>query len=269
MRWVIGDIHGMYQALRGLLGAVRAADPAPRLFFVGDYVNRGPDSNRVIDLMLTLTNASFVRGNHDDVFDLVLHGSCYDPHSAAPDPISAFNWFMQHGLANTFGSYGVDYGLLEEAERRPNPQRLRAIASAVPPAHRKFIRDLPPVVEQDDLFVAHAMWDADEPDASPGLAQRLAASPRLRHRLLWGRYSGDEVRRPKRWGRTGYFGHTPVETFGPLVHRGRNVPIRGPRIVLLDTAAALSPHGRLSAVCAETAQVVQVDRSGSVVTEAP
>jgi serine/threonine protein phosphatase 1 len=269
MRWVIGDIHGMYLALRGLLEAVRGLDSSPWFFFVGDYVNRGPDSNKVIDLLLTLANASFVRGNHDDVFDLVLHGACYDPHSAAPDPASAFGWFMQHGLANTFTSYGVDHGLLEEAERRPTPQKLRVISAAVPPAHRKFIRDLPPVVEEADLFVAHAMWDADEADAAPGLGHRLASSARLRHRLLWGRYSGDDVRRPKRWARTGYFGHTPVEAFGPLVHRGRNLPVRGPRIVLLDTGAALSPHGRLSAVCAETAQVVQVDRAGSVVTEAP
>lgn len=264
MRWVIGDIHGMYRALQGLLEAVARRDAAPSLLFVGDYVNRGPDSSRVIDLLLTLPRASFARGNHDDVFDLVLHGSCFDAHAAAPDPVSAFSWFMQHGLANTFSSYGVDYGELEEIERRPNPERLRRIAAAVPQSHRQFVRALPPVIEQPDLFVAHAMWDPDDADTPP-LDAALSTSMRLRHRVLWGRYTAEEMRRPKRWGRTGYFGHTPIEAYGSSVNRGRNVPFVGPKIVLLDTGAALSATGRLSAACAETGEIVQVDRSGAEV----
>ena len=267
MRWVVGDIHGMYAALSGLLEAVARRDAAAHFFFVGDYVNRGPETRAVIELLLALPGASFVRGNHDDVLDLVLHGTCYDPHAAAPDAAAAFGWFMNYGLGNTFSSYGVDYGLLEQAERKPTPQRLRDIAAVVPETHRRFIRGLPAVVEQPDLFVAHAMWDPDEPDAGPPLAERLAASPRHRHRVIWGRYSAEEIRRPKRWTRTGYFGHTPVEAFGPLLHRGRNVPLRGPRIVLLDTGAALSAAGRLSAVCVETSEVLQTDRSGAIVEQ--
>ncbi len=34
----------------------------------------------------------------------------------------------------------------------------------------------------------------------------------MRYRLLWGRF-GDEIRSKKRWKRTGYFGHTPVQTY--------------------------------------------------------
>jgi serine/threonine protein phosphatase 1 len=265
MRWVIGDIHGMLRPLRGLIDEIRRRDPSPRFLFVGDYVNRGPESRGVIDLLLQLPGAQFTRGNHDDVFDLVLHGVCYDPAPAAPDPLGAFSWFMNHGLANTFTSYGVEYGMLEEAERRPTPQRLERITAAVPAAHRRFIRGLGPVIEEPDLFAAHAMWDPEELDASPDLTARLAANGRFRHRILWGRYTADEIRRPKRWTRTGYFGHTPVETFTHTLTRGRNAPIRGPNVVLLDTAAALSPTGRLTAVCAETSETVQIDRSGSVV----
>src|SRR5687768_1050297 len=104
MRWVIGDIHGMLRPLRAVLEAVSRRDPTPRFYFVGDYVNRGPESRAVLDLLLGLSDAAFVRGNHDDVFDLVLHGTCYDCHPAAPDSVSAFAWFMNHGLATTFGS---------------------------------------------------------------------------------------------------------------------------------------------------------------------
>lgn len=265
MRWVIGDIHGMYDALRGLIDAVGRRDGSPRFLFVGDYINRGSDTRRVIDLLLSLSGARFARGNHDDVLDLILHGSCYDPDSAAPRPAEAFAWFLHHGLGRTFTSYGVDVAMLEDAGRRPTMRKLQEIAAAVPESHRRFIRELPPVVEEPDLFVAHAMWDVDAPDDAPSIAAELDSTPRLRHRVLWGRYTPDEIRRPKYWRRPGYFGHTPVEAFGPMMHRGRNAPIRGPKIVLLDTGAALGAHGRLSAVCVESTEVVQTDRSGKVV----
>ncbi len=45
--------------------------------FVGAFVNRGPDSRGVIALLMSLPNARFVRGNHDDVFDQVLSGVSY------------------------------------------------------------------------------------------------------------------------------------------------------------------------------------------------
>lgn len=265
MRWVVGDIHGMFHPLRALVDAVHRRDGDARLFFVGDYVNRGPDSRAVVDLLLALPRAAFVRGNHDDVFDLVLHNTGYDRQGAAPDAVSAFVWFMNHGLASTFESYGVDFPQLQQVAHRPTPDRLRRVADAVPDAHRRFFRALPPVIEEPDCFVAHALWDPDEPDDMPNLSARLQLTPRLRHQVLWGRYTDAEIRRPKRWRRTGYFGHTPIETFGPTLHGGDNVPIRGPKIVLLDTAAALRPAGRLSAVCVETGELVQADRAGAIV----
>ena len=268
MRWVVGDIHGMLRPLRAVVEAVARRDPAARFLFVGDYVNRGPESRGVVDFLLALPNAGFVRGNHDEVFDHVLHGTCYDPENSAPDAPSAFAWFMNHGLDYTFTSYDVDFALLEDAARRPSPRKLAEIVAAVPEAHRRFFRSLPPVIEEPDVFVAHALWHPDEPDDRPGVAARLQAVKRLRHQVLWGRYSDADVRRPKRWRRVGYFGHTPVETFGPALHGGQNVPIRGPQIVLLDTAAALAPTGRLSAVCAETGELFQVDRFGEPVVEA-
>ena len=45
-------------------------------------------------------------------------------------------------------------------------------------------------------------------------------------------------------------------------------PLRGPNIVLLDTGAALGADGRLSAVCAETGETLQVHRSGKTVEAA-
>ena len=263
MRWIIGDVHGMLRPLRALVDAVAARDPAARFLFAGDYVNRGPESRGVIDLLLSLPpgRASFVRGNHDDIFDLVLHDTCYGPAPGAEARLTAFQWFMNHGLANTFSSYDVDWAELESVERRPTAERLDQLAKAVPEAHRLFIRSLPLVLQEPDLFVAHAMWDPHDADAASDMEARLATAAPYRHRLLWGRYTDGQIEGKKRWKRTGYFGHTPVESYSGL----GNVPLRGPRIVLVDTAAALRPHGRLTAACAESEEILQADRSGAIV----
>ena len=101
MRWVIGDVHGMRAALESLLGEISKRDRSPRFLFTGDYVNRGPDSRGVIDLLLSLSGAAFVRGNHDDILDIILHGEGYCDHPTGIDAVGAFRWFMQHGLGET------------------------------------------------------------------------------------------------------------------------------------------------------------------------
>lgn len=259
VRWVIGDIHGMFRPLEALLQAISRRDPAARLIFVGDYINRGPDARRVINLLLTLSNATFLRGNHDDIFDLLLNGDCYICHTDASDAVGAFTWFMQHGLADTLMSYGADWAELESVLHRPTPQRIAKLVKDVPEAHRKFIRSLRPVFETEGFFVAHGLWGPDENDDS--LAQRLSADPELRHRLLWGRFTDAQISWKKRWKRTGYFGHTPVSNYRPA--GADMIPVRGPQIVLLDTAIALSASGRLSAVCPDNGMTIQADRSAA------
>lgn len=263
MNWVIGDIHGMLGPLRALVQRVAEADPAAAFLFVGDYVNRGPDSKGVIDFLMTLDNARFCRGNHDDIFDQILHGDGYVPNPSATSPVAAFRWFVQHGMAETLASYGVEPWDVDATFVNATPDSVARLFSAVPESHRAFVRGLPPVVEERDYFVAHAMWNPDEPD-EPSIAARLAEESRLRYQVIWGRY-GRELTRTKRWRRTGYFGHTPVQTYPADLQGVENTPIRGPQIVLLDTACALTPDGRLTAVCVETGGMIQVDRLGGLV----
>ncbi|HYO08215.1 MAG TPA: metallophosphoesterase [Tepidisphaeraceae bacterium] len=264
MRWVIGDIHGMLRPLDALVRAVERADPQRQLLFVGDYVNRGPDSRGVIDLLINLPQAHFVRGNHDDVFDHVLSAQSYCGEAGPDYRMTAFHWFMQHGLDKTFLSYGVPEEDLERALRQPTPAHLEQVVSAVPEAHRAFVRNLPVVLESDELFVAHAKWDAYASDEKPPVQQRLAQSQPTRYALLWGRYRLDEVQADKPWRRTGYFGHTPVDSYMEF-GSDELLPVTGPKIVLIDTAAALVSHGRLTAVCHETGSFLQVDSEGRVV----
>lgn len=62
----IGDIHGAADALDALLDGVCATDPPPRLWFVGDLVNRGPDSAGVLRRVRALGDRAItILGNHD------------------------------------------------------------------------------------------------------------------------------------------------------------------------------------------------------------
>ena len=262
MRWVIGDIHGMIKPLEALLRAIARHDDAPQLLFVGDFVNRGPESKAVIDLLMSLKTAQFVRGNHDDVFDQVMSGQSYAGKPGEEQRAMAFQWFMQHGLDKTFHSYGVSGQELAYVSRRPKNTNLDELAESVPPAHRKWIRELPLVIEGEDFFIAHAKWDVYTGVDDPPISQRVQQAEMTRYTLLWGRYRLDEIEYDKPWTRTGYFGHTPVDSYSET---DALVPVAGPRIVLIDTAAALVPHGRLTAFCHEKQSYLQADAQGKLV----
>ncbi len=63
----IGDIHGTSAALDSLLAAVRPT-PDDLLVFLGDYVDRGPDTRGVLDRLISLDGSHrcvFLRGNHE------------------------------------------------------------------------------------------------------------------------------------------------------------------------------------------------------------
>jgi serine/threonine protein phosphatase 1 len=73
--YVIGDIHGRLDLLTAMLDRVRAdisarPHPRPRLVFLGDYMDRGPECRGVLQALIDLESAaelpvSFLLGNHD------------------------------------------------------------------------------------------------------------------------------------------------------------------------------------------------------------
>jgi serine/threonine protein phosphatase 1 len=270
VRWIIGDIHGMLRPLENLLAAVSQRDPQPRWFFVGDYVNRGPDSRGVVELLLQLPNAQFCRGNHDDIFDLILNGVSFSDHGTQNSRGLAFRWFMEHGLLDTLASYGIERTAMAKVIRKPTGGDLDLLIESIPQTHRQFFRNLLPAIEEPDLFVTHARWEPQTPDSDPELSVVLEINHELRKTATWGRFTMEELDMPKVWRRTGYFGHTPVDNYGHRggydPHGGGNlVPIVANKLVLVDTAAALSPVGRLTAYCPDTSSYIQIDRSGNLV----
>ncbi len=69
--WVIPDIHGYAETLRVLLEHQIRPDKNDHLIFLGDYIDRGPDSKGVIDIIIDLElkgyHVTALKGNHEDV----------------------------------------------------------------------------------------------------------------------------------------------------------------------------------------------------------
>ena len=261
MHWIIGDIHGMYSPLVTLLEEIHKRDSNAQLIFCGDYVNRGPDSARVVEMLLRLPNARFCRGNHDDTLDLLLSGTCYVPYAQVSGVVATFEHFMKYGLETTLLSYGVKSNDLKRTQAEPTPDNIAGVMAAIPQKHRDFFHALPVVFKTEHFFVAHARWEPDEPCGVPSFTLQIAQSPKLQHDILWGRFTLEEIGHIKRWDRTGFFGHTPVTMYR---RSAAILPVEGDKIVLLDTAAAVHPEGRLTAWCVEEDRFVQADRDGDL-----
>ena len=70
--YVIGDIHGCLDELRYLVEGL-PLESGDRLVFLGDYVDRGPNSKGVLTYILDLQKTTdleliCLKGNHEDMF---------------------------------------------------------------------------------------------------------------------------------------------------------------------------------------------------------
>jgi bis(5'-nucleosyl)-tetraphosphatase (symmetrical) len=107
-RYAIGDLQGCYPELRALLAQLKFSPDSDRLWFVGDLVNRGPQSLEVLRFVRALgDNAVVVLGNHDLHLLAVAFGSrrkrksdTLDAVLAAPDRDVLLEWLVNRPLAH-------------------------------------------------------------------------------------------------------------------------------------------------------------------------
>jgi hypothetical protein len=146
---------------------------------------------------------------------------------------------------------------------RRQPDAFKPIVDQFPAEHRLFIHSLPVFIDEDDLFVVHGKWPPNQKATPREILGRDTPAARLRHEILWGRFTDADLHRRKAWPKSGFFGHTPVPTYHG--HASDFMPIIAAKMVLLDTAAALSASGRLTAMCADNAEILQADPTGKLV----
>jgi bis(5'-nucleosyl)-tetraphosphatase (symmetrical) len=104
--YAIGDVQGCDEELGALLDTLRFSPDRDRLWFVGDLVNRGPDSLRVLRRIRSLADAATVTlGNHDLHLLAVAFGSAPVRNGdtlseilAAPDREALLEWLLGRPL---------------------------------------------------------------------------------------------------------------------------------------------------------------------------
>ena len=224
--FAIGDVHGCIATLDELLERL-APTPEDELIFIGDYVDRGPNSRAVIQRLLEMEEAAesgtgprciFLRGNHDQMMlDYIDYPGDHDVYEL---------WTINGGLS-TLNSYVEDGGL------------------AVPDEHIEFLRRAMLVHETDDFVYVHAGLDPKKT-----ISENLAPLDPLI--ALWTR--GHLKAKLNKWEKTVVCGHTPQRD-----------PTNEPRLINIDTGAVydhIPGLGKLTAVRLPEREFTQVDYCG-------
>jgi serine/threonine protein phosphatase 1 len=167
---VIGDVHGCLEQLEALLARI-AAQPEydkTRIVFVGDLVDRGPDSASVLARVHAMHKAAPTRviclmGNHERM----LLDFLKDAPGCGPRWIAA-------GGSETLSSFG-----LSPWARRQGDEALSELATALRAALGEelvsWLRALPLIWQEGELAITHA-----------GADPARAMDEQSRKRLLWG-----------------------------------------------------------------------------------
>lgn len=111
--FAIGDLQGCYTSFHNLLNQISFTPSRDRLWLVGDLINRGPDSLKLLRwLMAHESSITTVLGNHD-LHALAVHEGFIPAHRKdtltellqAPDRAALFDWLRQQRLAHAEDDY--------------------------------------------------------------------------------------------------------------------------------------------------------------------
>lgn len=185
LTYAVGDVHGSLDKLKALIEACRqhAGGRAHQFVFLGDYIDRGPDSAGVVRFMMRLQDELgggliALRGNHEAFVLGLLDG------------VVPLGLWLRNGGVETLASYGVH----EVAE--------------LPHAHLEWMRSLRLSYDDGRRFFVHA-----------GVDPQKALDAQDEHALLWIREPFLSDRRD--YGRLIVHGHTPLATAVPDLRANR------------------------------------------------
>lgn len=206
--YAIGDIHGRYDLLVDLLKRiaadveVRAAGRRPVLIFCGDYIDRGPDSARVVEALIWLKQderfeTRLLRGNHEGAF----LGSLEDAKASQ-------RWLQVGGRA-TLRSYGAN--LPDDLEdQQACLKACNDLAEEMPPSHLLLLRDLEAMAVIGDYAFVHA-----------GIRPGVSLSDQSLRDLLWIRE--EFLERTERFEKRIVHGHSWTDARPEILHNRINI----------------------------------------------
>jgi serine/threonine protein phosphatase 1 len=172
--WAITDIHGCANTFAALLRRINFSQE-DTLFLLGDYIDRGPRSKQVLDLIFELRETGHqvecLLGNHDWV---LLHAL------DEPDTEEAYNWKSRFGGKATLRSFGV------------------TTEQGIPTKYIDLLESMEYYREYKDMILVHA-----------GLNLRAANPLTDYEAMLWIRNGDRRVNRDWLGERLVVHGHTP------------------------------------------------------------
>lgn len=179
--FAVGDIHGCLDHLQQLIRMLPIRKGKDRLVFIGDYIDRGADSQGVVDYVRCLQEdfceTVFLMGNHEQMFLDYLEGRNAE-------------MFLYNGGLETLVSYGL------HGRKEVSPADL-------PPGHLTFFQNLRPYYESDEFILVHA-----------GLRPGIPLSEQSLDDLLWIRF--EFIKNDYDFGKNVIFGHTPLSKTVPF-----------------------------------------------------
>ena len=239
--YAVGDVHGRSDLLMPLIDrvfqdALATTDgqmPPPELIFVGDLIDRGPDSRGVLEFLASVAEwpefePIFLIGNHELMLLQFLD-----------EPLKGRDW-LRYGGYETLQSYG--FGRLGDLADPKNLQRIAEDLKAAMGPHLSFLSALKPWHRNGNLLFTHAGAD---PELSPE-NQSVEA-------LVWGTQAF--MRRRRTDGLWVVHGHNVVET--PSVRSGR---------IAIDTGAYAT--GRLTVMKINGGEISFLTEIGTAPEEA-
>jgi serine/threonine protein phosphatase 1 len=149
--YAVGDVHGRLDLLEAVLAEIHAdmdaRGPAQSLLvFVGDLIDRGPQSAQVIEHLRTYRRKGvqtvFLLGNHEEVLLRVLRGEA-----------GLVTGWLRFGGAECLRSYGFDPGRLATMS---DAEALAAIRAAIPNDHSEFLESFCDTCRFGDYLFVHA-----------------------------------------------------------------------------------------------------------------
>lgn len=215
----IGDVHGMYEKLIKLMDKIRFNPDEDLLIFLGDYIDRGPDSGRCLQYIFALQQqypdvVVCLMGNHE---------------------VMMSSYFMQkrgsyNNLIVDYAGSWLDNGGLETMKQ------LDEMDADTKEELLQWVMNLPVKYQYQDYFFCHAGVDPDVP-----LAVQNEFDMLWRRQQWWEQYKGEE---------TLVVGHTPVQKVMKLTGKERRTPkplFLANHVIMCDTGAYMS-GGKLSCV---------------------
>jgi serine/threonine protein phosphatase 1 len=195
--YAIGDIHGHARPLGDLYARLLEDGMEPgrdTVVFLGDYIDRGPDSKRVVEMVREHLEQHphwiALMGNHEDMLlNAVQHG--------ADDPDQFGLWWYQGGR-ETYLSYADTV-----ADRGGGPHDL---IMAIDADHRDWFASLPSMFETDRHIFVHGGLVPGRPASQTDPRDRMW----IREPFLSSDYD---------WGKVVVHGHTPI--IEPIVRPNR------------------------------------------------